>query len=65
MPKDEVNMQDIDITDIARGRRITAVAASELQMVPRKATRPRRPGALFRAKRRLTQFMLRMGRKLM
>ncbi len=35
-------MSKIDLSDIARGRRITAVTASELDMVPRKAERPQR-----------------------
>jgi hypothetical protein len=33
----------IDIKDIARGRRITAVTAAELELVPRKGDRPKRP----------------------
>ena len=34
------SLNDIDIKDIARGRRITAVTASELQMTPRNSSRP-------------------------
>ncbi len=56
-------MQDIDFADIARGRRITAVAASELELVPRRSARPRRPGTIWRARRRLTRLMLRLVRQ--
>lgn len=56
-------MQDIDLTDIARGRRITAVTASELEMVPRKSARPPRPSLLHRIRRRLAFVTLRLLRR--
>ncbi len=34
-------MQDIDLSDIARGRRITAVCATEMKLTPRQQTRPK------------------------
>lgn len=63
MPKDTLPAQDIDISDIARGRRITAVAATELELVPRRSTRPERPGPVHRIKRRATRTLLRLVRR--
>ena len=46
-------MDDVDIQDIARGRRITAVVAREMEMTPRRTDRPRRAVSLRRLNRRL------------
>ncbi len=63
MPKDESSMQDFDISEIARGRRITAVAATELERVPRRANRPPRLGAWPRFKRKLAASLLSVIRR--
>jgi hypothetical protein len=54
----------IDLADIARGRRITAVAAAELELMPRRSARPKRPGPLARAERRLALFLRRVAQSL-
>ena len=43
----------IDLGDIARGRRITAVTASELAMTPRQVNRPRKAKGLTRVWRKI------------
>lgn len=64
MLEDRVEAQEIDLADIARGRRITAVAASELELVPRRSIRPKRPGAITRVKLRLIVLLRSVAREL-
>ena len=58
-----MQMQKIDLTDIARGRRITAVTASELELVPRRCARPKRPNPAERVKQRVASFLRRIAGK--
>lgn len=51
------NEPEIDLGDIARGRRITAVTASELNLTPRQVARPKAVSRVSRALRRF-KFML-------
>ena len=48
---------EIDLSDIARGRRITAVVASEMDLTPRKGERPPQRGLVDRMRRSLSRLI--------
>ena len=53
MDQQQGEQSNIDMGDIARGRRITAVTASEMSLTPRQGDRPRRPWGVTKAWRKL------------